>query len=222
MTNASASPLSQYYYETYGRKVSSIDFVPSSQQYAGYYFHPRSQLNLVLARIYNASLGRWITRDPLEEEDNTNRYNFSDNDPINLFDLTGLETRGRKKSGKGKKKNPICQTKAPPPPKYEPSMCNGPYGPPPSPPPIPEEKMGPPNPRKDPRVPPPRPLPPAGPPILQVECPNCGPGSLGDRRFGPPSPIQVGPDPFNEPESFPYSGPEYNEPQHDPNPRNCK
>jgi hypothetical protein len=40
--------------------------------------------------FYNASTGRWISRDPMEEEASANIYCFVPNDPNNLYDLLGL------------------------------------------------------------------------------------------------------------------------------------
>jgi RHS repeat-associated protein len=42
-------------------------------------------------RYYAPALGRWLTRDPIEEEDGFNLYAFSRNDAINAVDSLGLE-----------------------------------------------------------------------------------------------------------------------------------
>ena len=41
-----------------------------------------SGLNLCAYRAYNPSLGRWISRDPDEEDDGTNLYVYVDNDRV--------------------------------------------------------------------------------------------------------------------------------------------
>jgi RHS repeat-associated protein len=41
-------------------------------------------------RYYNASMGRWLSRDPIGEDGGLNLYGFVCNSPINLFDLLGL------------------------------------------------------------------------------------------------------------------------------------
>ena len=42
-------------------------------------------------RFYNPTLGRWLNRDPKEEEGGINLYAFCENDPINVFDALGME-----------------------------------------------------------------------------------------------------------------------------------
>ncbi len=45
-------------------------------------------------RFYNASMGRWLSRDPIGERGGINIYRFVDNDGINAFDSDGLEKGG--------------------------------------------------------------------------------------------------------------------------------
>ena len=41
-------------------------------------------------RLYNPSIGRWISRDPIEEEDTANIYSFVRSNPISIQDYLGL------------------------------------------------------------------------------------------------------------------------------------
>ncbi len=43
-------------------------------------------------RYYSTSLGRWVNRDPIEEKGGKNLYEFTNNDPVNLWDYLGLIT----------------------------------------------------------------------------------------------------------------------------------
>jgi len=45
-------------------------------------------------RFFIPELGRWVNRDPMEEEGGLNLYVFAKNGPINLFDLLGLKGIG--------------------------------------------------------------------------------------------------------------------------------
>jgi RHS repeat-associated protein len=42
-------------------------------------------------RYYSPELGRWLNRDPIEEEGGLNLYGFVGNDPVNRWDRLGLE-----------------------------------------------------------------------------------------------------------------------------------
>ena len=42
-------------------------------------------------RYYSPDLGRWLNRDPIGEEGGLNLYGMVGNDPVNFFDLLGLE-----------------------------------------------------------------------------------------------------------------------------------
>ncbi len=58
--------------------------------YTGHYYHSRSGLYLTLYRVYNPSLGRWLSRDPIGEQGGLNLYNYVDNNPLRLSDPLGL------------------------------------------------------------------------------------------------------------------------------------
>jgi len=58
--------------------------------FTGHYYHSSSQLHLAPYRAYSADLGRWLSRDPIEERDGLNLYGYVANDPINCIDLLGL------------------------------------------------------------------------------------------------------------------------------------
>ena len=45
-------------------------------------------------RYYNASTGRWLSRDPLEEQGGNNLYNMVGNDPVDSFDILGMRMPG--------------------------------------------------------------------------------------------------------------------------------
>ena len=42
-------------------------------------------------RDYNPANGKWLSRDPIEEQGGKNLYGFVKNDPVNLFDYFGLD-----------------------------------------------------------------------------------------------------------------------------------
>jgi len=91
MTDASGVIRAQYAYDPYG-KVSTLQNNQNSDfQYAGYYFHAPSALSLTLTRSYDASLGRFLNRDLIEEVGGTNLYQYALNSPLINIDPSGLQ-----------------------------------------------------------------------------------------------------------------------------------
>ncbi len=91
LTDGSDNILSQYNYSPYGQAMKFSENVPSDFQYASYYYHAPSGLNLTVNRAYSAQLGRWINRDPILEEGGLNLYEYVLNDPLNKNDPLGLQ-----------------------------------------------------------------------------------------------------------------------------------
>jgi len=90
LTNDAGTTVATYAYDPYGA-VHFGGSVAASFQYAGYYVHTRSMLNFATFRSYNANLGRWINRDPIEESGGINFYEYASNAPIRLSDPLGLK-----------------------------------------------------------------------------------------------------------------------------------
>src|SRR5262249_8019518 len=66
----------------------------SDFQFAGYYFHAPSTLNLTLNRAYSSTFGRRLSRDPIEEDGGLNLYAYVEDDPVDFTDPTGLDISG--------------------------------------------------------------------------------------------------------------------------------
>lgn len=90
MTDSSAVSQAQYSYHPYGVKSVTSEVVASDFQYAGMYWHSRSGLNLTWFRAYNANFGRFISRDPLREDEGPNLYAYVGNNPASGIDPLGL------------------------------------------------------------------------------------------------------------------------------------
>lgn len=104
MNNSSGVIQSQYDYDPYGQVTKLQGSLASDFQYAGYYYHAPSGLNLTVYRAYSASLSRWINRDPIEERGGLNLYAYVGNEPIGETDPAGTQTNCKK--GKPNPPNP--------------------------------------------------------------------------------------------------------------------
>jgi len=91
MTDSSGIAQTSYRYESFGGSSRVLGTLESDMQYAGYYFHERSGMSLSRTRSYIAHLGRWQSRDPLEEiGSGPNLYSYVGNQPIVHTDPSGL------------------------------------------------------------------------------------------------------------------------------------
>jgi RHS repeat-associated protein len=90
MTDGSGTIQARYDYDLYGRVTKVSGSLDSDFQYAGYYQHSPSGLNLTKYRAYSADLGRWQSRDPIGEAGGINVYAYVGNNPISYIDPWGL------------------------------------------------------------------------------------------------------------------------------------
>lgn len=95
---SAGSVQSQYSYSPYGQVTNLQSGVQSDFQFGGYYAHLASGLNLTVYRPYHPALGRWISRDPSDETDTINLYQYVRNRPTNLIDPLGLAARGGRRN----------------------------------------------------------------------------------------------------------------------------
>jgi RHS repeat-associated protein len=97
MTDSSGNIQARYDYDPYGRVAETQGSLASDFQYAGYYEHATSGLNLTWFRAYDPNTARWLSSDPLpdaERSQGPNLYEYVSNSPIGLTDPLGLAGGG--------------------------------------------------------------------------------------------------------------------------------
>jgi RHS repeat-associated protein len=91
VTEAASTLRATYRCDPYGRRTALLgDAVALDFGYTGHYVHQASGLALAPYRAYDADMGRWLSRDPIEEAGGINLYAYVGNNPINLVDPFGL------------------------------------------------------------------------------------------------------------------------------------
>ena len=81
----------KYLYDPFGNTLSASGPMADANLYrfSSKEWHKNSGLTYYLYRFYEPALQRWLNRDPIEEFDGLNLYDYVGNDPINQVDLFG-------------------------------------------------------------------------------------------------------------------------------------
>ncbi|MCP4345871.1 MAG: RHS repeat-associated core domain-containing protein [Desulfobacterales bacterium] len=88
---ADGSIAAHYEYDPFGNTIKAEGEYKDSNPYrfSTKYFDSETGLYYYGFRFYNPTLGRWLNRDPIEEDGGLNLYVFTKNEPINQIDLLG-------------------------------------------------------------------------------------------------------------------------------------
>ncbi|HEX3996692.1 MAG TPA: RHS repeat-associated core domain-containing protein, partial [Acetobacteraceae bacterium] len=101
LIDASGNEVSHYLYDSFG-KVLAGDTTLTHYLYAGQYFDGQAGLQYNHERWYDASLGRWLSQDPLGyAAGDANLYRYVGNSPTNFIDRTGLDPSGAEGNDSG-------------------------------------------------------------------------------------------------------------------------
>ena len=95
MTDQNETVVAQYNYDAYGNIISQTGTMASQNplRYAGYRYDEATELYYLMARYYDANIGRFITRDTFHgfEDDpkSLNQYNYAHSNPVKYVDPSG-------------------------------------------------------------------------------------------------------------------------------------
>ena len=103
ITNDTGMPVKYYHYDPFGNVTNTTEDPINNFTFAGRYggykdFRLRTSFGgqgdsgfiNFHNRWYDSELGKWISRDPIGELGGMNLYAYAANNPVNLWDLTGL------------------------------------------------------------------------------------------------------------------------------------
>jgi RHS repeat-associated protein len=79
-----------YTYDTFGTLMSMAGIFDQPFQFSTKRFEEKTGLSYFGYRFYSAALGRWMTRDPIEEIGGINLYEFALSNPVGFIDPMGL------------------------------------------------------------------------------------------------------------------------------------
>jgi RHS repeat-associated protein len=95
LINSSQAVVAKYLYDAFGNLLSASGLLANANRYQ--FSSKEKDLNsglmYYLYRFYDPNLQRWVNRDPIEEDGGINLYGFSENNPINICDLFGLNSQ---------------------------------------------------------------------------------------------------------------------------------
>ncbi len=88
--NTNGNVVASYEYSPFGKLFSESETISQPFKFSSEYADTETNLVYYNYRYYNPELGRWLKRDPIQENGGYNIYGFVNNNPIIYFDLYGL------------------------------------------------------------------------------------------------------------------------------------
>jgi RHS repeat-associated protein len=122
IAGASGQKLNHFDYDPYGNATIATGSHANwtDYRYGGLFYNQTSGLYLATYRAYDPAVGRWLSRDPIEEQGGLNLYAYVDGNPINGIDPLGLDESPAGEGTPGDPRAPGPPSPAP----YEPGGSN--------------------------------------------------------------------------------------------------
>jgi len=100
-----------YTYDPYGRIVlQSGDYAEANPfRFSSEFHDDETSLVYYINRYYDPSSGKWLSRDPIQEQGGLNIYGFVGNNPVNSTDEFGLWSRDEWKGKRGDYTGTACK-----------------------------------------------------------------------------------------------------------------
>jgi RHS repeat-associated protein len=89
MTDGTGTIKARYDYDPWGSRTKLGGGLDADFGFTRHYYHAPSNLHLAPYRGYDSTIGRWLRRDPIEEERGINLYGYVRINPTNLVDPDG-------------------------------------------------------------------------------------------------------------------------------------
>lgn len=92
LTGTNGASLAHYEYDPYGNTIVQTGSLPDANpfRFSTKYYDSETGLYCYGLRYYGSSLGRWISRDPIDIRGGLNLYGFVGNQPVQRHDYLGL------------------------------------------------------------------------------------------------------------------------------------
>ena len=102
LLDASGNIVAHYEYDSFGKIIAQSGSYADENpiRFSSEYFDTETGLVYYNYRYYSPDLGRWLSKDPIEEDGGYNLYGMLENDPVNWVDLLGLAPSAQKMANK--------------------------------------------------------------------------------------------------------------------------
>ena len=92
LTDSGGNVRARYSYDPFGQRTRLIGDLDTDFGFAGMFWLVDSEISMTQFRVYDPSIGRWLSRDPLKNAETLigpNPYAYVNNNPINWVDPSG-------------------------------------------------------------------------------------------------------------------------------------
>lgn len=90
LLDPSQSQVASYRYDSFGSPVSVAGSLEQPYRFSTKWYDSGTGMSDFGLRMYSATTGRWMSRDPIGESGGINLYTYSANSPTNIIDPLGL------------------------------------------------------------------------------------------------------------------------------------